>query len=211
MNLSVSTSVGHANTEASPWVVLSVERYLASRRGPSSADRVASGVGSLKALDLACGGGRHSKYLASLGFEVHAVDRQVPVESLGPGVIFEQIDLELPDAQTHWPLPTDAYDLIVVTNYLHRPTFHHLCGNLKPGGVLIYETFMDGNAQFGSPKNPDFLLRSGELLELTKPLQVLAFEQGMRVDPSMAMIQRAMCIKGHWTEIQSLTRLKTAT
>lgn len=186
----------------------SVERFLSSRKNPSE-----SGCGStsgyvLKALDLACGAGRHSKYLASHGFEVHAVDRQVPVESLGLGVFFEQLDLELPDAQNNWPLPTEAFDVIVVTNYLHRPTFSHLHRCLKPGGVLIYETFMDGNAQFGSPKNPDFLLRAGELLELTKPMQVLAFEQGMRVEPSMAMIQRAMCIKGDWTEIQSLTRLK---
>lgn len=166
---------------------------------------------ALKALDLACGAGRHSRYLAAQGFEVHAVDRQIPTEPLGAGVRFEQLDLEQVDTDKHvWPLPSDAYDLIVVTNYLYRPAFQHLLDGLKPGGVLVYETFMDGNAQFGSPKNPDFLLRAGELLDLTKPLQVLAFEQGLRVEPSMAMIQRVMCIKGDWTEIQSRTHLENS-
>jgi SAM-dependent methyltransferase len=166
-------------------------------------------IRGLRALDLACGGGRHARYLAAQGFDVHAVDKQVPLETLGERARFEQLDLEAPGAATQaWPLPSDAYDLIVVTNYLYRPSFQRILECLKAGGVLVYETFMDGNAQFGSPKNPDFLLRPGELLELTKSLQVLAFEQGLRVEPSMAMIQRVMCIKGDWTEIQSLTHLK---
>jgi SAM-dependent methyltransferase len=170
----------------------------------------------LNALDLACGGGRHSRYLAEQGFKVHAVDKQMPPEPMGEGIRFEQLDLEKSDTENPgadkqtWPLPPNAYDLIVVTNYLYRPTFNRLLDCLKQGGVLVYETFMDGNAQFGSPKNPDFLLKAGELLELTKPLQVLAFEQGLRVEPSMAMIQRVMCIKGDWTEIQSLIHLENS-
>lgn len=211
MNLSAISSGLHANPEPSGWVKVCVERLRQSsdqtRLGEASTGEAPSVP---RALDLACGGGRHARYLAAQGFEVHAVDKQLPPLDLGPGVLFEQMDLELPGIEDNWPLPALAYDLVVVTNYLYRPTFGYVLASLKPQGVLIYETFMDGNAQFGSPKNPDFLLRPGELLELTKPLQVLAFEQGMRVEPSRAMIQRVMCIKGDWTEIQSFTHLKNA-
>ncbi len=81
-----------------------------------------------------------------------------------------------------WPFPPGRFDGVVVTNYLHRPLFGDLVAALRPGGVLIYETFMLGNEALGRPSNPDFLLRPGELLEaLRGRLTVVAFEQG-RVD-----------------------------
>lgn len=176
----------------SPWLVRCVEEWLADRN-----------AGQFKALDLACGSGRHAIYLASLGFQVDAVDLREPDLSAWPtSVRFEQMDLE---SETHWPLKGRQYDLVVVTNYLHRPRFSDLINLLKPtGALLVYETFMDGNAQFGSPRSPAFLLNSGELAELVKPLQLIRFEQGLRSGESPAMIQRAMAISGNWTEIQSL-------
>lgn len=160
------------------------------------------GTAARRALDLACGAGRHALYLASLGYQVHAVDRQVPSTQWPENVEFEVMDLE----QAAWPLEGQQYDLIVVTNYLYRPHFKNLLGNLKgEQGVLVYETFMEGNARFGSPKNPDFLLRPGELLERLSDMNILRFQQGCRQVPSPAMIQRAMAITGPWTGIQSDT------
>lgn len=156
----------------------------------------------LRALDLACGGGRHALYLASLGYSVHAVDKNTPETEWPANVQFECMDLEQPD----WPLTGQKYDLIVVTNYLHRPHFENLLANLKSEhAVLVYETFMEGNAKFGSPRSPDFLLQPGELLSRLSGLTILRFEQGLRGTTSPAMIQRAMGITGTWSEIQSGT------
>ncbi|MCQ8897202.1 methyltransferase domain-containing protein [Limnobacter humi] len=177
----------------SDWVVSAVQSVWGTHRPCQG----------LRALDLACGSGRHSRYLAQLGFDVHAVDRQVPDRARWPAnVRFEQLDLEQPE----WPLPLAHYDLIVVTNYLYRPHFEALLASLRPvGGVLVYETFMAGNARFGSPKNPDFLLEPGELLQRLSSTQVMRFEQGRRTTPGPAMIQRLVAITGPWSEIQSET------
>lgn len=159
----------------------------------------------LTALDLACGSGRHSKYLAQCGFDVLAVDKNKPEElEAVKGVRFSQMDLEA----DLWPLSGQGFDVIVVTNYLYRPFWNELLACLNPSGILIYETFMLGNEQFGSPKNPDFLLRPGELLERCKGLQVIGFEQGLRLNPTPAMIQRIAAVLGDWSEIQSQSKLK---
>jgi SAM-dependent methyltransferase len=183
----------HLNTAlpASPWVQACLAQLHPKGAAPAG----------LRALDLACGAGRHACYLASLGYQVHAVDKALPDRAAWPAnVHFEQMDLE----QQAWPLAGQQYDLIVVTNYLHRPHFNSLLNNLKQSGsVLLYETFMLGNEQYGSPRSPAFLLKPDELIELTKPLHVLRFEQGFRGASSPAMIQRVMCISGPWSEIQS--------
>jgi hypothetical protein len=80
---------------------------------------------------------------------------------------------------------------VVVTNYLHRPLFPALLDALSPGGVLLYETFMEGNERFGRPSQPEFLLKDGELLELARGrLSVTAYEARMISEPKMAMVQR---------------------
>lgn len=185
----------HAGLSPSPWVCSGVEQWLKGR---------SEGAAGARALDLACGAGRHAVWLAQRGFVVHAVDRQQPVVPLAhPNIQFELMDLEL----DHWPLQGQQYDVVVVTNYLHRPHFPALLDNLAPqGGLLVYETFMDGNAEFGSPRRPEFLLAANELLELSKGLHVLKFEQGLRTQPSPAMIQRGLFISGAWSEIQSGTK-----
>jgi SAM-dependent methyltransferase len=141
-------------------------------------------------LDVACGSGRHTRYLAARGCRVLAVDRDdaaLTALAAVPGVRTQAADLEA----ASWPFPPARFDGVVVANYLHRPLFGDLVAALRPGGVLIYETFMLGNEALGRPSNPDFLLRPGELLEvLRERLTVVAFEQG-RVDaPKPAVIQR---------------------
>jgi SAM-dependent methyltransferase len=153
-------------------------------------------------LDLACGSGRHARYLAGHGHEVLAVDRDPDALqcAAGPRVKTMQADLEGGGhASATWPFEDQLFSGIVVTNYLYRPLFPYLLNSLAPGGVLIYETFAAGNEQFGKPSNPAFLLQPGELLDLTvgtdKMLRVIAYEDGFVETPKPAMLQRICLIK----------------
>src|SRR5215469_10935036 len=145
-------------------------------------------------LDLAAGSGRHVRLLRDCGFAVCAVDRDTTALSAfaGPRCEVRRIDLETDD---RWPLGDD-YDGIIVTNYLHRPLLPAIAGALAPGGVLIYETFAQGNERFGRPRNPDFLLRPGELLDAFAMLTIVAFEQGEISAPRPAVIQRIAAVAG---------------
>jgi SAM-dependent methyltransferase len=147
-------------------------------------------------LDVACGSGRHTRLLRALGHPVVAVDRDASllrlVERGDPGVEAVCADLEA----GAWPFGGRPFDGIVVTNYLHRPLFAHLRAALSPGGVLIYETFAQGNERYGRPANPAFLLRSSELLQQAAGLQVVAFEQGRVSDPRPAVMQRICAVRG---------------
>lgn len=151
-------------------------------------------------LDLACGGGRHARLLAALGHPVLAVDRDPAALAAagGPGITTLQFDLEDPEARHHpdWPLRTGRFGGIVVSNYLHRPLMPALLDSLSPGGVLIYETFAAGNARFGKPSNPDFLLAPGELLHRFNgtAFRVIAYEDGYQRRPRPAMVQR-ICLR----------------
>jgi SAM-dependent methyltransferase len=147
-------------------------------------------------LDLACGQGRHARYLAGLGYRVEAVDRdRAALATLADiaGITARCSDLE----GTPWPYPAGRFDGIVVTNYLHRPLAPALVQALRPGGIFIYETFSAGNEKYGRPSNPEFLLRPGELLQwVSGQLQVLAFEQGLVGRPKPAVIQRICAVRG---------------
>lgn len=151
-------------------------------------------------LDLACGSGRHARHLQALGHAVVAVDRDPAAlaAAAGPGIVTSEIDLEEEGAA--WPFGPQRFAGIVVTNYLHRPLLAGMVGSLAANGVLIYETFADGNAAFGKPSNPDFLLKAGELLDLAKQhgLRVIAFEDGIVNQPKQAMVQRICAVKAEF-------------
>lgn len=170
----------------SPWVV----RWAA---------RVTAG-GTV--LDVACGAGRHARWLAARGHPVLAVDRAPDiVDALAgvPGVETMVADLEAGD----WPLAGRRFAGVVVTNYLHRPLLPLLIDALAPDGVLIYETFSAGNEAYGRPANPAFLLQPGELLEAVHGrLDVLAYEDGRVATPKPAMIQRICAIPGSRRALQ---------
>jgi SAM-dependent methyltransferase len=147
-----------------------------------------------RVLDVACGSGRHARYLAGHGYRVEAVDRDAAaLHGLDDvaGITARVADLEA----AAWPYTDERFDAVVVTNYLHRPLFAHLIAALAPGGVFIYETFALGNERYGRPTNPDFLLRPGELLQVTHGrLEVIAYEN-LEVDvPKQALIQRVCAI-----------------
>ena len=143
-----------------------------------------------RVLDLACGSGRHARWLAAQGFAVLAVDRdREALAGLGTvtGVEAARLDLE----QGYWPLSGQTFAGIVVCRYLHRPLLADIAAALAPGGVLIYETFMVGQAQFGSPRRPEFLLESRELLGFAQAqaLEVVDFVEGLVALPRPAMMQ----------------------
>ncbi|MBY6262450.1 methyltransferase domain-containing protein [Azospirillum sp. 412522] len=154
-------------------------------------------------LDLACGGGRHLRLFHRRGHPVVGLDRDLggvaDLEGTA-GVTLIRADLESGDsASSPGSLAAGGrFAGIVVTNYLHRPLFPDLLAALEPGGVLIYETFADGNARFGRPSSPDFLLRRSELLEAVRgTLQVVAFEQGEVSVPKPAVVQRICAVAGN--------------
>jgi SAM-dependent methyltransferase len=144
-----------------------------------------------RVLDLAAGGGRHTRYFKDLGYQVTALDRDVSRLQTLVGRSVEVLAADLEDGSP-WPLGAREFDGIVVTNYLHRPLFPHLASALATSGVLIYETFGIGNERFGKPSNPNFLLRPGELLEVAAAhgLQVLAYACGEVAEPKPAIVQR---------------------
>ena len=168
------------NPPASPWV---------ARFAPLAA--------AGEALDLACGSGRHTRLLAARGMQVTALDRnaQVLAPLAGPNVATLVHDLEAEDAR--WPFAPGRFALVVVTNYLYRPLFAQLAASLRPDGILIYETFAQGNELYGKPSNPDYLLAPQELLGLAREggLQVLAYEDGHVDRPHPAQVQR-LCAAG---------------
>ncbi|BAN35069.1 hypothetical protein SCD_n01240 [Sulfuricella denitrificans skB26] len=148
--------------------------------------------GGGRVLDVACGTGRHTRFLIQAGFQVEAVDRDVSTLSILSGAVIRQADLE----GEAWPYSAGEFDGIVVTNYLHRPLFCRLFEALAAGGVLIYETFSEGNEWLGRPRNPDYLLKSGELLDLIKgQLEVNAYEELCVFENNRAVVQRVCAIK----------------
>ena len=164
----------------SPWVV----RHAQSIRAGG------------KVLDLACGSGRHARFLAGLGYPVLAVDRDA--EALAGLSTIEGITTRLLDLEgEEWPLAGQVFDGIVVTNYLWRPRLPDVLALLAPGGVLIYETFMVGNAAYGKPSNPDFLLQAGELRQLAAAagLREVEYAEGYVASPKPAMRQAVCAIR----------------
>ena len=146
-------------------------------------------------LDLACGAGRHATFLADMGYSVFAVDQDIALikQNKSPLMTSKAFNLELEE----WPLEDHEFSGIVVTNYLYRPHWDRLPSMLANGGVLIYETFALGNAQFGKPSNPNFLLKTGELLALAARhgLKVIAYEDIYIDEPKPAMVQRLCALK----------------
>lgn len=167
-----------AVTEPSPWVVRWA--HLVKPGG--------------QVLDLAAGGGRHGRLFLARGHGVTFVDKNAePLEDLKDQTGATRIAADLEDGSP-WPLQGQTFDAIVVVNYLHRDLFDALIESLKPGGVLIYETFARGNEEFSRPRNPDHLLKAGELLDaLHGKLQVVAYEHGLVKSGDIPGVKQRLC------------------
>lgn len=142
-------------------------------------------------LDVACGSGRHVRWFAQHGCRVTAVDRDAaaadPLRSVAEVVV---ADIE----GGPWPFSGRRFDAVVVTNYLWRALLPTIVGSVAEGGVLLYETFADGNQTVGKPSRPDFLLQPGELLQATRGLRVIAYEDGFLEGPER-FVQRITALR----------------
>jgi SAM-dependent methyltransferase len=150
--------------------------------------------GGARVLDLAAGYGRHARFFAARGCHVIAVDRDVTALAAlqdDPRIETRTADVE----QGPWPFSAQKFDAIVVVHYLHRALFVPIIEALAEDGVLLYETFAHGNAAYGRPSNPAFLLQPGELLDLARErLTVVAFEQGRIEGDRPAVIERLAAV-----------------
>jgi len=141
-------------------------------------------------IDIACGNGRHTRLLVDQGHQVIAVDRDLAAaQDLANFDAVELLNYDLESGT--WPFPPESAAGIIVTNYLHRPHFKRLYETLAIDGLLIFETFAVGNERFGRPRNPDFLLKPGELLEaFGDHLEIIAYEEAEETLPKPAFKQR---------------------
>lgn len=138
-------------------------------------------------LDIAAGTGRHALFLASRGYRVDATDRDAQalaqLSSTAQarnltGITTQTVDLELPSPHTP-NLGHDIYDVILVFFYLARPLFPHLINALRPGGVLLYETFLiENHFQYQHPRRKEYCLAHNELITLTTGLRILHYDEG---------------------------------
>ena len=148
-------------------------------------------------LDIACGMGRHMQWFAGQGFQTTGIDRNPQALAVASqyGAV---IDADIENAP--WPLMQSGqlaqFDVVVVTNYLWRALFPVILQSLKHGGLLLYETFTSGNASVGKPTNPDFLLHSGELLQVCQNLHIVSYENGYLSHPSR-FVQRIAAVNPH--------------
>lgn len=167
----------HAGTP-SPWIA----RYLVPAQPGQTA------------LDVATGSGRHARLAHALGYAVTAIDRDLSrVADLAalPAVTLLQADLE---DGSPWPLPGQTFDVVIVTNYLHRPILPAIIAAVAPNGILLYETFAQGNERYGKPSNPNFLLRPRELLDTVNDrLTPVAYEHATLDNPSR-VVQRIVAV-----------------
>jgi SAM-dependent methyltransferase len=136
-----------------------------------------------RALDLAMGYGRNAVFLACLGFDVDGVDIS-PEAVAGALKAAREADVNLnarvADLETgSFFIAPGAYDVIICFNYLHRPLVPHIKQGLRPGGMVVYETFIVDQALFGKPRNPDHLLQHNELLRLFGDFRCLRYQEGV--------------------------------
>lgn len=149
------------------------------------------------ALDIACGTGRHALFLAERGQHVTAVDfssvalniLEVRARSMHVAVrrsanfheagrpLRGSLDLIQADLErTH--LPEGRYGLILCIQFLQRSLFPQMTRALRPNGVLLIETYTRAQLEFaGGPRNPAYLLESGELRAAFPELCVLFYRE----------------------------------
>ncbi|MEK9752595.1 MAG: class I SAM-dependent methyltransferase [Rhodospirillaceae bacterium] len=152
-----------------------------------------------RVLDLAAGGGRHGRMLLEQAAHVTFVDRDAAALTDLAGhdrarVIEADLEGGLPPFGPGGVLAGLRFDVAVVVNYLHRPLLAGLVEALDAGGVLIYETFARGNEAYSRPRNPDHLLKSGELLAaVAGRMQVVAYEHGVIQAADIPGVKQRLC------------------
>ena len=144
-----------------------------------------------RVLDVAAGSGRHSRVLSQLGHHVTAIDRDEP--ALAGSGAWRTLCCDLENAAP--PLQHETFDVVLVTNYLHRPLFGQIAAWLAEEGVLVYETFAQGQESFGRPQNRDFLLTPGELLRAFSQFHVVGYEHGIDRRGQTRCVERLCAVR----------------
>jgi len=135
----------------------------------------------LRALDLAAGAGREAVYLALHGFEVEAWDHDRDVLARAERMASRHgvtIATAVHNLERLKPeLPLADRDLVTVFRFLHRPLLPHIARAVRPGGCVVYETYLKGQERFGRPTHPRFLLDPGELARAFADLEILRYQE----------------------------------
>ena len=149
-------------------------------------------------LDLACGRGRNGLFLVSHNVPVVFADNneahlqfiQAALNETSPNAGQSEcclIDFEVGQGEGRNPLAGKVFDAVMVFNYLHRPLFPAIKEAIRPGGLIVYETFNLEQKKFGRPSNPDYLLQVGELCQAFEGWEIISEFEGEASDPERAI------------------------
>ena len=154
------------STNMQPTYVLSEYSYLLPKSG--------------KALDIACGLGANTIYLAQHSLQVHAWDvSEQAIEKLKKSFTEQHKNIKaiVRDVHEH-PPDKDSFDVICVSYFLERSISENIISALKPNGLLFYQTFIHEKITHHGPKNPEYRLHQNELLAMfSPPLHVLVYQE----------------------------------
>jgi len=139
-----------------------------------------------RTLDVAMGSGRNALYLAKMGFEVEGVD--ISQDAVNHALEFARtsgvkLKARVVDLEKNFHIEEHAYDVIICFNYLQRSLIHYIRDGLQVGGIVVYETYIIDQAKFGKPKNPDYLLKHNELLDMFHGFRCLRYREGILEGP----------------------------
>jgi SAM-dependent methyltransferase len=135
-----------------------------------------------RALDVAMGAGQNAIYLVTNGFTVEGVD--ISPEAVNSALesarrVGVTIRTQVADLESNYYIEKNAYDVIICFNYLQRSLIPQIKDGLREGGMAVYETFIVDQVQFGKPKNPNYLLKHNELLDMFRDFRCLRYREGI--------------------------------
>jgi len=139
-----------------------------------------------RVLDVAMGSGRNAIYLARLGFDVEGVDMSPEAVNIALELAQKAgvtIKAHVADLEGDYLIQKDAYAVIMCFNYLQRSLVSQIKDGLRKGGMVVYETYIVDQTQFGKPKNPDYLLKHNELLDMFRGFRCLRYREGVFEGP----------------------------
>ncbi len=134
-----------------------------------------------RVLDVAAGAGRNALFLARRGLSVDAIDiafaglQRLRRVAIAEGLRVRAVQADL-DA---FPLPAARFDAIINIRYLQRALFAPMQRAVKPGGLVLFETFLIDQQTIGHPRHPEFLLQRGELRAAFRAFELLEYEEGL--------------------------------
>lgn len=144
-------------------------------------------------IDLACGGGRNGLFLLGKNISVTFVDKnEKALAEISSSINkknyqrYKCLRADLEDGETSL-FEAERFGAILAFNYLHRPLFPLIRSSIFKGGFIFYETFTNLQPKFGKPRNPNYLLNEGELLEKFKDWEIIDYFEGVKSDPQRSV------------------------